>query len=102
MGRVVVAFELAEDGRTKKIRVLEMPHPLLATWAIEAVSQAGKKKRWGKDAGANPLAMPGDVYVTTFVFYWRWAAEEEEEYEEYEECDEDDEDEACEEYEEDS
>lgn len=102
VGRVVVAFELAEDGRTKKIRVLEMPHPLLATWAIEAVSQAGKKKRWGKDAGANPLAMPGDVYVTTFVFYWRWAAEEEEEYEEYEECDEDDEDEACEEYEEDS
>jgi len=112
VGRVVIAFELAEDGRTKKIRVLEMPHPLLATWAIEAVSQAGKKKR-SKGSQGNPLAMPGDVYVTIFVFYWRWAVEEEEyEYDEYYEddeeeyeyveCEEDDPDERCEEYEEQS
>jgi hypothetical protein len=111
VGRVVIAFELTEDGRTKKIRVLEMPHPLLATWAIEAVSQAGKKKR-SKGSQGNLLAMSGDVYVTTFVFYWRWAVEEEEdEYDEYYEedeydeeeteyveCEEDDPDERCEEY----
>ena len=78
VGRVVIAFELTSNGRTEKIRVLEMPHPLLATWAIEAVSRAKKKKR-SKDTEPNPLIMPGDIYATTFVFHWRWAVGEEQE-----------------------
>ena len=76
VGRVVIAFEISEDGRTKKIRVLEMPHPLLATWAIEAVSQAGKNRK-AKNSKQNLLIMPGGVYATTFVFHWRWAVVEE-------------------------
>lgn len=73
VGRVVIAFELAGDDRPKKIRVLEMSHPLLATWAIESIASAEPKK---KDKA--PL-MPGGRYVTTFVFEWRWAKESQEE-----------------------
>ena len=70
VGRVVISFELASKDRARKIRVLEMPHPLLATWAIEAVSQ-GKPKKKPKNANL----MPGGRYVTTFLFEWRWAKE---------------------------
>ncbi len=74
VGRVVVAFELASNDTPRNIRVLEMPHPLLATWAAEAVSRARPKK---KPAGAN--LMPGGRYVVTFVFEWRWAKQAPEE-----------------------
>jgi len=74
VGRVVVAFELASNDTPRNIRVLEMPHPLLATWAAEAVSQARPKK---KPENAN--LMPGGRYVVTFVFEWRWAKQAPEE-----------------------
>ena len=70
-GRVVVSFELAGNDRPRSIRVLEMPHPLLATWAIEAIVQAQPKKK--KD---TTKLMPGGRYVTTFVFEYRWAREQ--------------------------
>jgi len=70
VGRVVVSFELAGNDTPRKIRVLEMPHPLLATWAIESISLGEPKKKQGA-----PL-MPGGRYVTTFLFEWRWAKEE--------------------------
>ena len=71
VGRVVIAFELAGNDRPRKIRVLEMPHPLLASWAIEAVALAESKKK--KD---SPVLLPGGQYITTFLFEWRWAREE--------------------------
>ncbi len=71
IGRVVVAFELAGNNKPRRVRVLEMPHPLLASWAIEAVLTAKPKK---KDDAVK--LMPGGRYVTTFVFEWRWAKEE--------------------------
>jgi hypothetical protein len=74
VGRVVVAFELASSNTPRKIRVLEMPHPLLATWAIEAVASGQPKKKEG-----TTVLMPGGRYVTTFVFEWRWAKEAQEE-----------------------
>jgi hypothetical protein len=66
VGRVVIAFELQSKGEPNNIRVLEMPHPLLATWAIEAVTQAKTK------SDVNIVQMPGDHYVTTFIFETRW------------------------------
>ncbi len=71
IGRVVVAFELAGNDRPREIRVLEMPHPLLASMAIEAIAQAKPKKK--KD---SPDLMPGGRFVTTFVFEYRWAKEQ--------------------------
>lgn len=73
-GRVVVAFDLAGNDRPRSVRVLEMPHPLLATWAIEAIVQAKPKKKKG-----SPELMPGGRYVTTFIFEYRWAKEQPEE-----------------------
>lgn len=72
VGRVVLAFELAPGGRTTEIRVLEMPHPLLATWAIEAVAQA-KPRRGMKDE--VPVIQSERTFVTNFSFEWRWADE---------------------------
>lgn len=72
VGRVVVAFTVLQSGRTSRIHVLEMPHPLLASWAIEAVAQA--KPRRGK-AGKVPVIESDRVHVTTFNFEWRWANE---------------------------
>lgn len=71
VGRVVVSFELAGNDKPRRIRVLEMPHPLLATWAIEAISLGDPKKK-----PDSVLLMPGGRYVTTFLFEWRWAKEE--------------------------
>lgn len=70
VGRVVVSFEIAGNDRPKKIRILEMPHPLLATWAIEAIATSKPLKK-----KSSPLMMPGGRYVTTFIFEWRWAKE---------------------------
>ena len=74
VGRVVISFEIARNNTPKKIRVLEMGHPLLATWAIESISQAKGKKKTD-----TPKLMPGGRYVTTFLFEWRWAKEAPEE-----------------------
>ena len=67
IGRVVLSFDLDGNARAERIRVLEMPHPLLATWAIEAIAQAEPKK------GVTPRVMPGTRYVASFEFEWRWA-----------------------------
>ena len=76
IGRVVVAFGLAGNDRPREIRVLEMPHPLLASMAIEAIGQAKPNKRKKKD---SPELMPGGRFVTTFIFEYRWAKEQPEE-----------------------
>ena len=70
VGRVVVAFGLAANGQTTRIHVLEMPHPLLASWAIEAVAKARPKRK-----GQVPIIESERIYVTTFNFEWRWADE---------------------------
>ncbi|MEZ4282227.1 MAG: TonB family protein [Myxococcota bacterium] len=70
VGRVVVSFGLTANGQTTRIRVLEMPHPLLASWAIEAVAKARPKRK-----GQVPIIESDRTYVTTFNFEWRWADE---------------------------
>lgn len=72
IGRVVVAFGLGEKGKTERIRVLEMAHPLLATWAIEAVARAGPRRGRREKI---PVIESDLTYVTTFNFEWRWADE---------------------------
>ncbi|HEB91059.1 MAG TPA: hypothetical protein ENI85_15905 [Deltaproteobacteria bacterium] len=67
VGRVVVSFRIGENGRTRDIRVLEMPHPLLATWAIEAVSRSTL------DGDQASRSLPGTRFLTTYSFEWRWA-----------------------------
>ena len=69
-GRVVISFELTADGKAKAIRVFEMPHPLLASWAIEAI-EGGKRSKKHEDT----LLVPGGHYLTTFVFEYRWATD---------------------------
>ena len=74
VGRVIIGFQLAGNGRPTRLRVLEMPHPLLASWSLEAVAQAGLKK------GTDPASLPRDrKFIATFYFQWRWAEDEEEE-----------------------
>ena len=70
IGRVVISFELSAGGRPRKIRVLEMPHPLLASWAIEATAQAKFRKT------ESALLLQGENYLTVFDFEWRWARKE--------------------------
>ncbi len=74
VGRVVITFGLAPNGKTTKIRILEMPHPLLASWAIESVARA-KPARAMKDK--VPVLESDRSFVTTFNFEWRWADEPE-------------------------
>ena len=62
-GRVLVRFWVGERGEIRDIRVLEMPHPLLASWAIEAVAKSKMEK--GHDA-----ELPRAV-MTRFVFQTR-------------------------------
>lgn len=70
VGRVVVQFGLGAGGTTNQIRVLEMTHPLLASWAIDAVAQAKPKRK-----DEVPIVESDRNYVTTFNFEWRWANE---------------------------
>lgn len=67
VGRVVIAFDLSEDGTPTKIRVLEMPHTLLATWAIEAIVESRIRKK------ARPWVAPGEHYLTVLSFTSHWA-----------------------------
>ena len=75
VGRVVVTFGLAANGKTTDIRILEMPHPLLASWAIDAVA-AAKPARGMKNK--IPVIESDRAYLSTFNFEWRWADEPEE------------------------
>ncbi len=70
VGRVVLSFDLSKNGRPRKIRVLEMPHPLLATWAIEAIALAKSRTK------EVPLIVSGGHYLMIFDFEWRWANDE--------------------------
>jgi hypothetical protein len=72
VGRVVVGFALGKNGRPTRLRVLEMPHPLLASWALEALAASEPD-----DEGERQALMPGGHYVTTFRFHWHWAEENE-------------------------
>jgi tetratricopeptide (TPR) repeat protein len=67
VGRVVVAFDLSRDGKPTGIRVLEMPHTLLATWAIEAVLESHLRKQ-----AIQSVAVDAH-YLTILSFEWRWA-----------------------------
>lgn len=69
VGRVVISFDLARDGRPTNIRVLEMPHILLATWAIEAIAESELRKT------KKPMIPLGEHYLTILNFEWRWAEE---------------------------
>ena len=62
-GSVLVRFWVREDGTTRDIRVLDMPHPLLASWAIEAVARAKVE-----DVSSALLPQAG---VRRFVFQTR-------------------------------
>ena len=66
VGRVIVAFSLTKNGQPTRIRVLEMPHPLLATWAIEAISRSGPSEKIGY-AGAVDAR-----FGSSFNFEYRW------------------------------
>jgi hypothetical protein len=67
VGRVVVSFDLSGEGKPTRIRVLEMPHTLLATWAIEAVLESHLRKM------PSQLPAAGAHYLTILDFKWRWA-----------------------------
>jgi len=67
VGRVVVSFALGSDGQPTDLRVLEMPHPLLATWAMEAVARSELAK-----SADRSVLIPGRRYVTTFAFESHW------------------------------
>ncbi len=69
IGRVVVSFDLASNGRPRMIRVVEMPHPLVASWAIEAVAQASFRE------DQKSVLVPGEHYLSLFNFEWHWARE---------------------------
>ena len=88
-GAVVVGYRLDRDARVSDIRVLESPHPLLASWAIEAVAQAEAesgllepvsaaasfefRRRWGSSA-EQEAEEPGPW---DFEWFPDWNAEEE-------------------------
>jgi hypothetical protein len=76
VGRVVVGFELGKNGSPTRLRVLEMPHPLLASWALEALALSKPDEE-----GKSQALMPGGRYVATFRFHWHWAEEDEAEEE---------------------
>ncbi len=67
VGRVVVSFALGSDGQPTDLRVLEMPHPLLATRAMEAVARSKLAKSTDRS-----VLIPGRRYVTTFAFESHW------------------------------
>jgi len=67
VGRVVVSFAIGSDGQPTDLRVLEMPHPLLATWAMEAVARSKVVKKADRS-----VLIPGRLHVTTFAFESHW------------------------------
>jgi TonB family protein len=73
VGRVVISFDLSRDGRPTMIRVVEMPHPLLASWAIQAIAQARFREK------EKPFLMSGEHYLTLFDFEWHWARDKNDE-----------------------
>jgi len=67
VGEVVVRFRVERGGRVEGIRVLETPHPLLASWAIEAIANASLQS----DAAEESLPAEGAL---RFHFQHRWQA----------------------------
>lgn len=65
VGDTVLVFTLEADQSVSSIRVLEMGHPLLASWAIESVSQATLRE------GAAQLSLPRQI-VTRMIFSSHW------------------------------
>ena len=70
-GDVLVAFHVDRSGRVGEIRVLENAHPLLASWAIEAIANAKP------ESGSAAVAFPGDGALR-FHFESRWGEPESE------------------------
>ena len=72
VGSVIALFTVGPKGEVSEIRVIDMSHPLLASWSIEAVARAKLKKgTWG-------LSLPMKT-VTHLVFssHWHGAGEDE-------------------------
>lgn len=65
VGDTVLVFTLEADQSVSGIRVLKMGHPLLASWAIESVSQATLREK------AAPLPLPMQI-ITRVVFSSHW------------------------------
>jgi len=66
-GRAVASFEITGGGRITRIRVLEMPHPLLATRAMEALVHST-----AADGTSSRTGTRGGPYVVVFQFQSRW------------------------------
>jgi len=69
-GRVVVSFGLSRDGTPTEIRVVEMPHPLLATWAIEALTRSQSQGLEGSSVWSE------QHYIASFDFELSWGPED--------------------------
>jgi len=65
VGDTVLVFTLEADQSVSGIRVVKMEHPLLASWAIESVSQATLREK------AAPLPLPMQI-ITRIVFSSHW------------------------------
>lgn len=71
VGDTVLVFTLEADQSVSGIRVVEMGHPLLASWAIESVSQVTLRE------SAAPLSLPMQT-VTRIIFSSHWHGDGEE------------------------
>jgi tetratricopeptide (TPR) repeat protein len=71
VGSCVLSFTMKADETVSDIRVLQMDHPLLASWSIEAVSAAKIRE------GSEPPDLPVTT-VTKLVFSSFWHGETQE------------------------
>ena len=71
VGSAVVVFTMGADEKVSDIRVVQMDHPLLASWSIEAVDRATIAE------GATPPDLPVQT-ITQLVFSSIWHGEERE------------------------
>ena len=71
VGSCVLVFTMKADESISDIRVVQMDHPLLASWSIEAVSAAKIRE------GADPPDLPVKS-VTKLVFSSFWHGESQE------------------------
>ena len=71
VGAAVVVFTMGTDEKVSDIRVVQMDHPVLASWSIEAVDRATIAE------GATPPDLPVQT-ITQLVFSSIWHGEERE------------------------